>query len=335
MTTQTSNTIRLLRFPLAAFVIILHADLLDQPFERLGIFDLKENYPLYDMFAWSIGHYIGNCAVPCFFIISGYLLFCNVTNFTKDVYLKKLKTRAKTLLLPYIAWNIIYLLLFYFIGQDNILLSTVPRLYDGNISIGEFLYIAFVRPPADGPLWFVRNLMVMDLASPLFYYVIKKTKWVMPVSLLVVTQVWHDSFLLSFLWFSSGIYFAMYGIDFLHFCRKHIAGNAIICLFGFVFDLFLYRQYGAHFVSYYLYVFRIMLIFGAGYYIGEKHEKWSNIKILNESSFILYAYHGIPQQLILAAISKAFLPIAGGGVFVLDNFQYNYYYRNRLKRDDK
>lgn len=46
-------------------------------------------------------------AVPLFFI-SGYLFFFR-TAFSVDVYKKKLKSRIKTLLIPYLFWNFVVL----------------------------------------------------------------------------------------------------------------------------------------------------------------------------------------------------------------------------------
>lgn len=50
--------------------------------------------------------------VPSFFIISGYLFFYGVDNFTADVYKKKLSSRFKTLFIPYMIWDLFCAALF-------------------------------------------------------------------------------------------------------------------------------------------------------------------------------------------------------------------------------
>lgn len=314
---EISANIRLLRFPLAVLVIILHADLLDTPYERLGIENLPGNYPFYEFITWFLGHFFGNCAVPVFFVISGFLMFYNIDDFTFDVYKSKIKRRLKSLLLPYFSWNIIYLFLFWIIGQKNIVLTTVPTLYDGNLSLWEFLYIAFVRPPVDGPLWFIRNLFVMSLFSCVLYIIIKKTKIVIPFVLLIVSLFHYNSFLMSFQWYMFGIFFAVYRFDFFAFCRKYIRLIIIICFIAAVSDVWAYYRIGGHVVADRLYLFRIMLVIALSSWTLERHNSWSNIKIFNNSSFTLYAYHAIPQQLMLAGLYKTLLPILGGAIYYL------------------
>ena len=55
-------------------------------------------------------HGIFIAAVPIFFFLSGYLFFRNISS-TKDV-LKKMKTRAKSVLMPFLVWSTLYLFIF-------------------------------------------------------------------------------------------------------------------------------------------------------------------------------------------------------------------------------
>jgi fucose 4-O-acetylase-like acetyltransferase len=49
---------------------------------------------------------LGGIAVPLFFFISGFLFFLNIENFNLQSYGNKLQTRGKTLLIPYLFWNL-------------------------------------------------------------------------------------------------------------------------------------------------------------------------------------------------------------------------------------
>ncbi len=112
-------------------------------------------------------------AVPLFFFISGLLFFKQV-NCVSDC-LKGLKKRIRTLLIPYILWNCI------FVGW-YLLLSLIPSVSCyvnsdvlSNIKICqplESLKFLFVEPAAF-QLWFLRDLMVYMITTPVIYYLIK------------------------------------------------------------------------------------------------------------------------------------------------------------------
>ena len=53
-----------------------------------------------------MSHVISRAAVPTFFLISGYYFFLN-TRFTLATYKDKLRKKIRTILLPYLLWNII------------------------------------------------------------------------------------------------------------------------------------------------------------------------------------------------------------------------------------
>lgn len=88
-----------------------------------------------------------------------------------------MKTRAKSLLQPYIVWNTITILAFAALhlfakGYINPKFENVPQW-----SVSDYL-VAFWNGsggnPISYPLWFLRNLIVMTVASPLFYLAVFK-----------------------------------------------------------------------------------------------------------------------------------------------------------------
>ena len=202
-----------------------------------------------------------------------------------------MKKRVKSLLVPYIIWNVVYLLLYWLIGQDRILFSEVPHLFDGKLAFIQFIVTLFIKP-LDGPLWFIRNLFVMVVLSPVLYYIIVRTRYLMPFSLLLFTQVIHSPIIESLLWFSFGISFAINNFDFLYFCRRNLVFSIFVALLSVVFDYFVYSRTNNHISSYFS-IFKIMSVLGIGYLCVEKHRQWASIKVLNESSFTIYAYHGL------------------------------------------
>lgn len=295
-----SNTISFIKFPLAVLVITLHTDLSTKLYESIGYKDLQTLEPVYMQISWLLSRYLAYAAVPIFFIISGFLLFYNVRHYNKNIYISKIRKRVKSLLVPYVLWNLIYLTVLYLGGQKSFLFLEVPDLFNGKLSVLQVLLLVFIRP-LDGPLWFVRNLFGMALLSPLLYWIIRKTKFVLPITLFVFSQIWHNPLLESILWFSCGVSFAIWRIDFFYCCRRYLGISLGLVIFTVVLDYILYPQLGVH-VTRYFSLFKIILVLGTSYYIVEKRPAMANIKVLNEASFVLYAYHGLAIMGLLPQI---------------------------------
>lgn len=100
-------------------------------------------------------------SVPILFILSGYLFFFNVDNYSVDEYKKKLLGRVKSILVPFLIWTAIGIV-------------ATPFLYKKDVT---FLYIieSLTTNPI-GVLWYLRDLIVIALMSPIYYYIVKKVK---------------------------------------------------------------------------------------------------------------------------------------------------------------
>lgn len=199
MTARISDTIRILRFPLIALVMFIHTP---------RVADGPECYRIITSFFSSR---LAGVAVPLFFAISGYLFF--VCGFSKDVFIAKLKRRVKSLLIPYLLWNIIALVLLavphvksYEFTFGNVLIS----LWDCNYS---FVHAAS-HSPIDFPLWYVRDLMVCNLAAPVVYWGIKYLEWTLPAALVALWICGVECpiagiSVISFAFYSLGAYMAI------------------------------------------------------------------------------------------------------------------------------
>ena len=178
-----------LRFPLIFGVVWLHSYGNPYDFSALDFHSLS-GMDCYNLFRTSISMVLTHVCVPLFFFISGYLFFTKINTWSWDVYLQKLKRRIKTLLIPYILWNTIYLIIQLqselrhgglvgvtdWINQHGLLncywnsevwnVDRVNWLGGGRIESSPILI----------PLWYVRDLMVCCIASPLFYWLFKKAR---------------------------------------------------------------------------------------------------------------------------------------------------------------
>ena len=120
-------------------------------------------------------------AVPVFFIISGYLFFQNITEFKKEAYSSKVKSRIRTLLIPYLLWNFIALTE-NLIKHLPVLSSVFPNIHKQIIDINFFIGAFWVMPnggcPILYPFWYIRDLMVNNNITSYILYG-KETKGVL------------------------------------------------------------------------------------------------------------------------------------------------------------
>ncbi|WP_217938778.1 acyltransferase family protein [Duncaniella muris] len=172
------------------------------------------------------------CAVPIFFFFSGYLFFLKTQAFNKDLWLKKLKSRFKSLFIPYMFWSllgvIVYGLLAYLpytkniFGNGNFDFSWAyigEQITGLKLVDGEHIYQMGYH------LWFLRDLLLMAIISPVFYMLFKNNR-IWPVYVLIGIWLLNPLFNFiakisigstSFIYFGLGAYFGINKIDFL--CR--------------------------------------------------------------------------------------------------------------------
>jgi hypothetical protein len=189
------------------------------------------------------------------------------------------------------------------------------ELYDfhNGTNIFKFLFELFIRP-LDGPLWFIRNLVVMTVMSPLFYWIIRKSGVVLSIILLLLTQFANSAIVESLLWFSVGISMSVMRVDFLRLCRDMIPWCLMILVFAMMGDILdLSFISGEHRIIGHFSIFKIMLVFGVGYWIIQHRPHLSDYEVINNSTFIIYAYHGAPQCWLLGFILPFFIQLGGGG----------------------
>lgn len=179
------------------------------------------------------------CVVPLFYVLSGYLFFFSIDrtpqhsytdvfiHFIRTDYPYKLTSRIKTLLIPYLLWNVIFI--FY-----NWLNSGVSPFV--NTTVGHFIAQNFwgVPPrrwgisPADFPLYYIRDLIVLTIVSPIIFYLIKRFRvyWVLITCLIWLfgTRYWinypyHITKAVCF--FSWGAYFSILNKDIIRTCLRY------------------------------------------------------------------------------------------------------------------
>lgn len=129
---------------------------------------------------------IANIAVPLFFVFSGFLFFNGIQ--TVKGCFPKIRRRVRSLIVPYFLWNIIFVLWYVVLqnlpGTGGMINSDIiADITKGGVF--ENLYTIFVAPVAFH-LWFLRDLIILVLISPLIYYWIKYTRWYGAVAILLL-----------------------------------------------------------------------------------------------------------------------------------------------------
>lgn len=167
MTKYLSDKLTVLYTILIIMVVYIHSYYLE-----------SEQYVVSHFIQKFIGHGICQIANCLFFCISGYLFVRNI-NGINDIW-PKLKKKVRTLVLPYVLWNLVFVLWYIIIerkpyaNQFNNGTGTLERYL--NQPITDSLYSLFLAPAAF-QLWFLRDLIVMSVCVPLLWWLTKKS-WV-------------------------------------------------------------------------------------------------------------------------------------------------------------
>jgi surface polysaccharide O-acyltransferase-like enzyme len=216
ITEEISLRIDALRFPMIVGIVLFHANQTNIRFSY-GVSEYAlEGIPAFITNLITEASFV---ALPFFFLVSGLLFFKDFQP-TLAVYRVKLRTRVRTLLVPYLFWNICLfsaLLVVHEIGPISYFFSNgkmaVPE--NGVYAILNTI-IGIDRMPIVYPLWFIRDLMLLMIISPLFWVLAKRG----PLSGLLI---------FAFLWFTEGwlplIIFTRYAGPLFFYCGCLMAAH--------------------------------------------------------------------------------------------------------------
>ena len=215
---ESSQTIGLLRWVLIALVVVIHTNL---------VADSGAANPAYsELYRW-----LGNVvwlANPLFYLISGYLFVASRDGFGWKVFVGKCRGRLRTWLIPYLLWNTIFLLFYGVVGLlYPSALGVVPPLNEMTFTDVLRAYWSIhgddlTSPPIDGPLWFLRDLMVVAAFTPLYFAIIRQHKASIVLPLLIASlphQVWCES---SMAYFMVGIWLNVWTLSLSELLRKPV-----------------------------------------------------------------------------------------------------------------
>lgn len=294
-----SQTIYFLRFLLILAVVFTHAR-------------IKEPWQEYEN-GYSIFVYIFTGVferLPALVLFSGYLFFR--TGFSLQKYAQKLKSRVKSLLVPYLFWNaavvVFYLLLQYWMLRHGETPDSKP-ITDYTLHDWKF---AFWNGPIASQFWFIRNLMTVMVLSPIFYLLLRYLKlfgliltalpW-----LFGIDTVWRMH-TYTFFFFAAGGWFALRQENFVERMMPHWKWSGILFLLSACFQVYryLFNLPSVEIVN------KIGLCASVVFIIAISGKLISSGKLkvnvpLCQSSFFVFAAHLIPVGL-LRGILLPFFP---------------------------
>ncbi len=309
-----SQTINLLRFPLALGVVFIHmSPATVAPIE--ASFPLTSPQGIYNLILIVTSHVIPIVAVPGFFFISGLLFFLNFDGASFDGYRKKLKSRFSSMLVPYLLWNVIAFLPILavniasaiFHGQPSGYLTEFFHKYSWHTfydvySLGDkttfFGHTFRDGAPIIIPLWFLRDLIIVSICTPLIFRAIKLGGIILPAVLFICTTL-NIRFPIpgpavsSFFWFSAGAYFSIKGLNVIEFTDKYKGAiiPASIAALVVLTAVDTWFSVPGPYLTPLCTIPLILLCFNISSYLIEKHDITTPPHLLVGSCFFIYAFH--------------------------------------------
>lgn len=205
-----SSRINLMRIVLISGIVFVHVPHNPETSPFLGL------YGFFDWLRVFLGDALFRVGVPCLSAISGYLLFRR--GMSEFDYSATVKSKTRTVLLPFLLWNgalFVAVLLMQRVGVGDgyfpDLWNATPReIISHGAAIEEF--------PVNVPLYFLRDLFVCILLSPILAFGVRRFPLAILGMLLILTVVpdltvyivQKKSILFSF---TLGITLALYKVD--------------------------------------------------------------------------------------------------------------------------
>lgn len=343
-----SLTIDFLRFPLIMMVVFIHMspktiNLIDAKYSLLS------GHGIYNIIKILFSHTITSIAVPTFFLISGFLFFSNFQDWSWKGYQKKIGSRIKTLLIPYILWNLIPFLLIVGkcligdISNGNPTTGTLDFFYN---NIGRIFYVfhewessstdwlgnhLYSTAPLNVPLWFVRDLFVISLLTPIIYLAVTKINiWlILALFFAYISKIWTQIPGLdieSIFYFTVGAFFAINKINFVEFADKYkyylLPTSAILLVACTIYDGNK-TEIGHNIIPFYICTSILSVFYLASTAIDRYNIKPN--KFLVSACFFIYVSHVMPLpniECLLTFVKKTIHEIIPGKSLAENYFCY-------------
>ncbi len=296
-----SRTIDFVRFPLIICVFFAHSGV-HATFHEYS-FQGPSGFLFFENISYIITSIIAKIPTRAFFFMSGFLFFYNVSEWNLEKYKTKIKNRFRTLLVPYIFWNLfvtlILIVVHYLKYFPDLVAWDNPDFFSFRNIIGMFWNLNGGGYPRLFPFWYIRDLMVVVLFSPLIWLIVKYLR--LP-GLLIAAFLWITDIFgfniagivgistVSFFFFMLGAYFSINKINIISFTSRFFYSSIVL------YPLFVFADLITRHQSINIYIHNLGIIVGIIFMFnvvsaGINSGKLRNSLILASSSFFIFAAH--------------------------------------------
>ncbi len=312
-----SKVIAFLRFPLIVLVLFAHCNF-------TTISEAWASVPFASQVIDIFARRVASNAVPIFFFISGYLFF-KTGLFSIDIWLKKLTRRFQSLFVPYILWNLLYLLLCIIVGLFT---SNVPIL---GIPINDLSWSAVFKAfwdislipdgsnfnaPIAIQFWFIRDLMVAMLFAPVIYFAVNLfitisgkrplVRYLLFLAIIYAFGYWPDITGLNaqcWLFFAYGAYFGIKKKEFIVAMLPYALPAFIFLIILIVIEQFLPCEF----------IYRLECVTGLVFVMSlttmmVRSGTWYVNMALANGSFFIFSYHYMVLGSIVKLLGTGIIP---------------------------
>ena len=327
---RQSELIKTMRFPLIVLVLFEHSV---RPYGAPMQWSLN-SANVFHFVSEMISHFLCPIAVAWFFFFSGFLFYHNLREgeYGKNWMLQKWNRRIHSIFIPHLFWNLLNVTVVLLVSFIFDKIGLTPNS-DQMAMVRKGPIYWFITGPIDFPLWYLRDLIIMSMLAPAFYYPIKKWPW---ISLAVILLLYLVSFKIDFFLFPTfslfgrGVWMSLRKDNLIAFCRILKYPAAVIAFFLLPFATFFYGgdyDYDRFFSL--LFIPSGMITF---LNICDKLfdiDWWRNLMLkLTETVFFIYAAHEIyilgwtkgmfirifGETLAARWISYLFVPVVTGAI---------------------
>ncbi len=298
-----------LRFPLILGVLFIHnyGNIILNSYEEIsGLAYLSE------LLKVLISQVLARLSVPIFFLMSGYLFFFNIDKFCFKSYKNKILSRIKSLVIPFVFWNLLVLLMYY-IAQD---IPQISSFFSGenklirNYKIYDFCdaIIGYSGYPISYQFWFIRDLVIVSILTPILYLFIRKLEWKGIIILFIFWFLNSEKFYIpsfaAIFFFTLGSYFSIMNLDLLKTTNLIFILSVILYPLIAIIDVFTkYSNFNIYIHNLGI-ILGIIFIFNIISYLIENRRVKEKV-LLAEASFFIFAIH----EPILTLLRKILLKV--------------------------
>lgn len=334
---EASKRITSLRYILSVLVVFIHnnftAEKLAESLEEGNKVPIFVQSAAGEWIQFVISSGLGSCAVPLFFLFSAYLFFKKDTPY-KLILMKK----TRGLLVPYFVWIVLNIALVtlgkLFAARLNPSLLVNPEkipvlawgVLDWLKAFSGFGFDKFNHPYV-GQFWFVRDLLILFLISPvlrIIYRKFPKTSLIFCVFIYVsdVVPQCFDSERAALLFFTLGYFWAEREFSPFAFADS-LCWTELFAMFAFsVLGCNLFFK-GNSVCSALMVLFSALIFLKVSGSISRNQKAFSLAEKLSPFSFFLFAIH---MPFLLACVQNLwlhFLPMKNPAFCLLEYFGAN------------